>query len=70
VRSANTGISAIVDPYGGIVAKLGLGEGGVIDGPLPSTIPSATLYARWGDGILSVLLLTFVLGGRVFKHKH
>lgn len=70
VRSANTGISAIVDPYGGIVAKLGLGEGGVIDGPLPSTIPFATPYARWGDGILSVLLLTFVLGGRVFKHKH
>lgn len=70
VRSANTGISAIVDSYGGLVATLGLGEGGVIDGPLPRATSVPTLYGRWGDVILSILLLTFALVGRVFNCKH
>ena len=35
VRAANTGISAIIDPYGRVVAELGLDEEGVIDGLLP-----------------------------------
>src|SRR5690606_12358259 len=48
VRAANNGISAIVDPYGRILAKLGLNDVGVVDGSLAEALPP-TLYARWGD---------------------
>jgi apolipoprotein N-acyltransferase len=48
VRAANTGISAVIDPEGRIVARLGLGIEGVLDASLPTAIPP-TVYARFGD---------------------
>jgi apolipoprotein N-acyltransferase len=48
VRAANTGISAVIDPVGRIVARLDLGVEGVLDAGLPSAIPP-TVYARTGD---------------------
>jgi apolipoprotein N-acyltransferase len=48
VRDANTGISAVIDPVGRIIARLGLGVEGVLDSRLPAAIPP-TLYARTGD---------------------
>jgi len=61
VRSANTGISAVVDSYGRILARLELGEKGVLDSGLPVPIAEATLYSRFGN--LPVLLLSlFILG--------
>ena len=48
VRAANTGISAVIDPCGRIVARLGLGVEGVLDSGLPSAI-APTIYARIGD---------------------
>ena len=49
VRAANTGISAVVDAYGRTLAKLGVGETGVLDSALPKAIPESTFYARAGD---------------------
>ncbi|MGJ3262448.1 MAG: apolipoprotein N-acyltransferase [Salinarimonas sp.] len=57
VRAANTGISAVVDPYGRAVGRLGLGVAGTIDAGLPQAL-APTLYARFGDGAFAILLLT------------
>lgn len=56
VRAANTGISAIIDPVGRTVARLGLGAQGQLDGILPAPLPP-TLYAAAGDKVFFVLLL-------------
>jgi apolipoprotein N-acyltransferase len=56
VRAANTGISAVIDPYGRIVARLGLGLEGVLDSSLPSAI-APTIYARSGDIPAAILFV-------------
>jgi apolipoprotein N-acyltransferase len=56
VRAANTGISAVVDGHGRVLARLPLGRQGVIDSPLPQAL-RPTLYSRFGDaGLLAMLL--------------
>ena len=59
VRSANTGISAIVDPYGRVVASLNLGEEGILDSGLPAHLEGGTFYSRFGN--TPVLLLGLLL---------
>jgi apolipoprotein N-acyltransferase len=56
VRAANTGISAIVDPLGRIIASLPLASEGVLDAPLPRSI-GAPVYVRFGDAPAAVLIL-------------
>ena len=55
VRAANTGISAVIDPMGRVVARLGLGLEGVLDSTLPAAIPP-TPYARAGDIPAAIIL--------------
>lgn len=61
-RAANTGISAVIDPVGRTVARLGLGDKGQLDSILPAPLPP-TLYARFGDSIFFALLLVFAAAG-------
>ncbi len=66
VRAANTGVSAVIDPLGRLVAQLGLGTEGVLDASLPSAI-GPTIYSRTGDipaAVLVVLALAIVLRRR------
>ncbi len=56
VRAANTGISAVVDPYGRVTGLLPLGARSVLDADLPRARPP-TLYARYGDLVFLLLLL-------------
>lgn len=56
-RAANTGISAMIDGNGRVRASLGLNKRGVVDSRLPVALP-ATPYARFGDLILLLLLVT------------
>ena len=55
VRAANTGISAVIDPMGRVVAELGLGLEGVLDSGLPAAIPP-TPFARAGDVPITIIL--------------
>jgi len=69
VRAANTGISAVIDPLGRVVARLGLGQEGVLDSGLPAAIPP-TPYARAGDIPLLIILAAawlFVIRRRTAK---
>ncbi|MDP2123615.1 MAG: apolipoprotein N-acyltransferase [Parvibaculum sp.] len=56
IRSANSGISALIDPYGRIVKSLPLDTQGVIDAALPVAL-QPTLYARLGDAFLALLMI-------------
>ena len=56
VRAANTGISAVVDPLGRVVAELGLGLEAVLDSGLPAAIPP-TPFARAGDVPIMIILV-------------
>jgi apolipoprotein N-acyltransferase len=60
VRAANTGISAVIDPYGRVIRRLALGERGVLDVAVPAPLSAPTFYARMGNWpflVLAVLLL-------------
>ena len=59
VRAANTGVSAVIDPLGRVVARLGLGTEGVLDAALPAAA-APTVYGRAGD-IPAALLVAAAL---------
>jgi apolipoprotein N-acyltransferase len=69
IRSANNGISAVIDPIGGVVAILALDVRGTIDASLPQGVLSPPLYARVGDGLFAALSLILAawLGLRLRK---
>jgi apolipoprotein N-acyltransferase len=63
VRAANTGISAVVDPLGRVIASLPLGAQGAFDAPLPKPV-APTPYARFGDALAGLLVaIALVLVG-------
>jgi apolipoprotein N-acyltransferase len=64
VRAANTGISAIIDPYGRVLGELGLKEEGVVDGVLPEALP-ITKFAMW-ERFIEIAVLVFALLGWLF----
>ena len=66
VRAANTGISAIVDPYGRVLGELGLKKEGVVDGLLPEALP-ITKFVMWGRWIELAVLAFALLGYLTFS---
>lgn len=48
IRAANTGISAIIDPYGRVLAETSIGERTVLDGDVGYR-SDLTFYVRFGD---------------------
>lgn len=58
VRAANTGISAVISPYGQIIAAIPLNETAWLDVKLPKPLFINTLYGHFGN--LIPLLLCFV----------
>lgn len=68
VRAANTGISALIDPYGRMRASLPIGNEGVIDSALPQAAP-LTLYGRIGDYALLGLAALLMAGAAILRRN-
>ncbi len=68
LRSTPTGISAIIDARGRIVAAAGMGEAKAIEAPMPAALPP-TLFARLGNWLAFLtagLLLAIAIAIRRF----
>lgn len=63
-RDANSGITAVIDPFGRVIAMLPLNYQGVLIAPLPKPLP-ATFYSRWGLWVPLWLACLFILLGIV-----
>ena len=59
VRVANTGITAVFDPWGREIGSIGLSEQGVMDTQLPRAAADIPVYAKFGDFVL-LFLITIV----------
>jgi apolipoprotein N-acyltransferase len=66
MRAANNGISAGIDAYGRILARLDLDVRGVIDLRLPEPL-RRPLYARFGDTIFLMLWLIGVGAAAIWR---
>lgn len=63
VRAANTGISAVIDARGRVIAEIGLGERGLIDAILPKAGPTV----GWGPYTLVLCLALFIVVFLMFR---
>jgi apolipoprotein N-acyltransferase len=68
VRAANTGISGVVDPYGRVLATLGLDRRGVVDAVLPDPTPGPTLFAIFGN-LVSLLGATVIVVAALLLYR-
>ena len=61
LRAANTGVSAVIDGAGRMLAELPLGQAGYVDARLPPPART-TLYSQSGDLPIGIALLTLIGG--------
>jgi apolipoprotein N-acyltransferase len=67
-RDANSGISAVFDPFGHVVASLPLDSQGVLVAPLPSALPP-TLFSRLGLLFPAILAVVMFLCGKLISSR-
>jgi len=71
VRSANTGVSGIVDPYGRVLQRSEIFQPAVITGEA-RFLTGTTLYTRIGDSFAyasTVLVLVLIVAGRTARRR-
>ena len=66
IRAANSGISAVIDPLGRVIAALPLGHDGVLDAALPRPA-QITIYARIGDFLFGVAVMGTMAASLLFR---
>ena len=72
VRVANTGISAVIDPYGRIIDRIELDQSGVLDSPLPKPL-AATVFSAFGQRIglgIAIFAILISAGFSYFRNRH
>lgn len=60
VRTAATGISAIIDPYGRTVSQLGMFNKGIVEGQV-SALDTVTIHTRFGAWFVYICLLIIAI---------
>lgn len=68
VRSANAGISAVIDPFGRILKALPLGQENALTSPLPRPLPP-TLFAKTGFAPAMILIVLGLLASLWIRHR-
>lgn len=61
VRSANTGLSGVIDAHGRVISMIDLNEQGVVHSPLPMAQSDLTFYAKFKD--FPFLVFAFLVMG-------
>jgi apolipoprotein N-acyltransferase len=67
VRSANTGVSAVIDPAGRIAGALPLNTAGALDRPLPAPLEPPP-YARFGSAPV-LIAVAGLFGWAVWRRR-
>lgn len=70
IRSANKGISGIVDGYGRVLQNFLPTQTGVIDGQIPMPIENRTLYSMVGETLPLSLTLLFLLPALIRRFRN
>ena len=66
-RSANTGISGMIDAYGRVVVSLALGTQGVADAGLPRRTEKPTVFGTYGNVVPLALCLLLLIAAFPFR---
>ena len=69
IRSANTGISGIIDSYGQVIAKSDYGQNSIIDEYIPKALSQPTFYTRFGNYTILLIMLTLSLFAVIKKNS-
>jgi apolipoprotein N-acyltransferase len=65
-RDANSGVSAMIDPFGRVTAKLPLGGEGVLVAALPGPL-APTLYSKAGLVVPALLAILAIINGMIIS---
>jgi apolipoprotein N-acyltransferase len=68
IRSANTGISAVVSSVGAILDYINLDKEGIIDTKLPSATREMTYYGSYGNQVPFFLAWGFIIASVILKY--
>ncbi len=68
-RVANTGVSAMIDPWGRVTASLALNTAGFLDARMPVVRPP-TVYSRFGEWPFLVVLLAGLFSAVVLQTRN
>ena len=69
VRSAGTGISALIDPYGRILDQVQLNTQGIISSELPEKILTSTIYSVYKEWIFTFMIFILILLNLILLKK-